>query len=667
MARIPYVGVQSPFGNRGPDNPTPMNADTRGITNGMEAFSGAVMGIGGAAVNVLEQEQMRNQALARAEASNYGLDDQIALDAQADEFTAKLRSGEIPWDQAEQQFAEAVDSREVPEIPGLNDIDKLNFEKFRQRNAFGAKQKFQSVVGQYKKDYGEAQVYGTREKLATFAERPEADPDAIIAQHNALQPLWTQLRGDASKWEKDSAAFKDKVYATSFAARFNTMQDSPEELNKLKGDLSADGYWGQRLGPEKAGTALRQVDSRMTQIRVHKDQQDRKQEKIAKALVDEISGQLEVGQNPGADRLNMAATLSAGFPLIKAQLDEAQAVGAFVTDLMTKPTGEQQAVLAKMRSDLDRDGGTADQYKRVEKVEATVKRRQQFRAENPIEEIERGGFKFPPVDFSQPDQVGIELISRMAGLDSARERNPDLGNYLLKPHEVTQLTESFKKLSPAQQAGFMGSLYQAIDNNDAYNRVMNQVAKKDPMLGYAGRRFGSDMAAGRDPSVGVAVAKGVKLLSEKDSGVVMPKASELGLAFSESFGTAYSNRPDDLKTDMQAVTAYYANATAEAGDIEGAFNQERWDEAVDKVIGKPSVYEGSSVVRPIGMDDEAFQSKASLAVAALAKQHGLNTGFLAPDISLRNVPGKPGYYFLINEQGSTIRTNGKTLGINLNE
>lgn len=668
MAKIPYVGVQSPFGNRGPDNPTPMNADTRGITNGMEAFTSAVMGIGNAAANVVEADMLRDQALARAEASNYGLDDQIALDAKADEFTTKLRSGEIPWDQAEQLFSEAVDSREVPEIPGLNDIDKLNFEKLRQRNAFIAKQKYQSTVGQYKKDYGEAQVYGTREKLMTFAESPDADPDAIIAQGNALRPLWTQLGGDESKWEKDSAAFKDKVNATSFAARFNTMQDSPEQLANLKGELSADGYWGQRLGPEKAGTALRQIDARMTQIRVHKDQQDRKQEKLAEALVNEVSKQLEVGQNPGVERLNLAASMSAGYPLIKAQLDEAQAVGAFVSDLMTKPTAVQQQTISQMRSDLDRDGGTADQYARLDKIEKSVKIRQEFRKNNPIEEIERGGFQYPPVDFSQPDQIGIELATRMAGLDSARERNPDLGNYLLKPHEATQLIESIKKLSPAQQAGYIGSLYNGIGNDDAYGRVMAQVAQKDPILAMAGRRFGSDMAANRDAGVAIGILKGHALLAKKDEGLVMPKASEIGLAFSEAVGTAYANRPDDLRMDVQAVQAYYANATAEAGDVTGEFNQERWNDAMEKVIGKPSVYEGHSVIRPIGMDEESFMQRADLAVSALAKQYNLNTGWLAPDLSLRNVPGKPGFYFLISETGSPVRDeNDNALGINLND
>jgi hypothetical protein len=271
---------------------------------------------------------------------------------------------------------------------------------------------------------------------------------------------------------------------------------------------------------------------------------------------------------------------------------------------------------------------------------------------------------------NDPNAMGVELNARMAASDAARESNPDFGAALMRPEEAEQFNTMIKNATPAQMPVVLGSLYKSAGEK-AYRRVMEQLGMKDPVMATAGIRFAVDMKAGRPPTVAVGIAKGRALLTAKDRTIVMPKDSEISDNFDTSVGQIpglYANRPNDFRNDLQSVKAYYANATAEAGDVSGDFDQKRWNESIKSVLGEPVDFDGIMAFAPAGMEADRFQTLASREIDRLAKLHNFNTGFMAPDIGLRNVEGRPGYYYLVNDEGAMLKDkDGNLIGVNLND
>ncbi len=324
---------------------------------------------------------------------------------------------------------------------------------------------------------------------------------------------------------------------------------------------------------------------------------------------------------------------------------------------------------------MDADGGTAEEYDRLDKIDGVLKRRAESRRNNPFGDPVLSP-SARPLNMNDMGEMGMELEARMAASDAARENNPDFGTALMRPEEAEQFTSMIGKATPAQIPAVLGSLYKA-SGEKVYRRVMEQVGVKDPVIASAGIRFAVDMKAGRPPTVAVGIVKGRALLTAKDKDgkkiavVAMPPDKVIGDSFDTSMGQfpgLYANRPNDFRNDLQSVKAFYANATAEAGDVSGEFNQKRWNESIQAVLGEPIDIEGTKVFTPPGMDAERFELSATRQIAKLAKQYDLNTGFLAPDIGLRNVEGKPGYYYLVNDEGAMLKDkDGNLIGVNLNE
>lgn len=668
MAKIPYVGLNSPFGNRGPDRNTPMNADTRGIGSGLAEATGAIAKIGGAVVDMMEQQRQQDAAIARANASNSALDDQMRLDALTDEHAEKLRTGELTWADADKAYAEAVDTREIPEIAGIGEVDKINYQRVLDRNAFMAKQKWQTTVTGYKREYGASQVFGATEKLLIGANNPASDPDALVQQGAAFRDIWVQTGNKLDTFDKEHARFKADVYDKNYAARLNAVIDNPEGLSTLRQELANEGYWGQRLGPEKANTAMAAIDRRIDSFKADQERNIKKNEKLAETLIGEVSEQVELGQNPGEERLLQAREYAKNYPELAMRLTEAEQTGSVVQQMLAMPATEQRAWVAKERAKLDAGGGTQSQYTRLDRIDATLKRRADARKADPFGDPVLSP-SAEPLQFNNPAAMGAELNARMAASDAARENNPDFGTALMRPEEAVRFTEVIKKTSPEQMPALLGMVYQS-SGEKAYRRVMEQVGITDGVIAQAGIRFVTDLKAGRPPTVAVGIAKGRTLMTAKDSTLAMPEPKAIAAEFDAEMGGKglYANRPNDYRNDLESVKAYYANATAEAGDTSGEMSPQRWRDSLKAVLGEPVDIEGVQVLPPPGMEPDRFEASATRQIQQLTKQYNLNTGFLAPDISLRNIDGKPGYYFLINEDGALIKDDkGNTIGVNLNE
>lgn len=641
---------------------------------GAAALAQGLDNVGDVLQGIAQQKQAQDNALARAEAANRALDDQIELDSSLDDYAVKLQSGEITWADAEAKFDESIAARPVQEIKGLGEVDQVNYKAMLKRNEFGARQKWQSVVGTHKKQYGATQVQSVMDKLLLGAENPAADPDKIIEQGAGTRALWAGTNNNPAEFEPKFSAFSDKVYDKTFAARMNTVIDNPEGLLKLRGELANDGYWGQRLGPEKANTMIGRIDTKIDSIKNDIDRDERKQDKLAEKLVGDVADQLEIGQNPGDDRVLQAAELAGSRPELKARLVEAQQIGAVVNEISGKPRAVQEAWISDQEAQLNANGGTEKEYARLGKIKATLARKSEARQNNPMGDPVLAP-AVGPLNWNDQASVAGELSARLASLEAVREKNPDYGMRLLLPAEAAQLSDAFKKTPPEKLPALMTGLYQG-NGDKVFGLLMEQIGAKDPVIAAAGKRLAADLKAERDPRVASGIAKGYAMLASKEKPIAMPKDAELGTAFATTFGStktgngAYAGRPEDFASDIQAAKAYYANLTGEAGDISGEFDPERWEKAVQDVIGSPVDIEGYQVLPPIGMDPDKFESLADQEINAAIRRNGFNGGVFGNDFALRNVPGKPGLYFLINaDQGGTIvrGKDGKTIGFDLND
>jgi hypothetical protein len=669
-----------PLGDFAQARVTPQAAATRPDMRAMDAGRGAaalaqgIENVGRLIDGVAEQKQAQDQAVARIETARSALQDQVQVRQIADENYQKLINGEIDYSQADTALKEALTARQKPEVKGASVVDRANYSLMLERNEVQELDAWGTRVNGFKKDYGATQVQSVFTMLNEGAANPAMDPDALVKQGGAMRDLWVQMGNDPQQFDSKFQAFQRNVYEANFAANMNGTIDNPAGLLQLREKLANGAYWSERLGPEKAGAMIASIDRKIESIKTDNERDVRKQDKLAEQLVGDVADQVEIGQNPGPERLLQAMEFAKDRPELMLQLQEAKQVGAAVGLILERPRVEQEAWIAEQKSKLQSQGGTEKEYARLGRIETMLNRVAEARENNPFGDpvlAPAAG----PLNFSDPASMGAELGARLASLEAVRESNPSFGMRLLQPAEAAQLTDAFKKTPPEKMAAFMAGLYNA-NGEKVYGLLMEQIGAKDPIMASAGRRLAVDLKAQRDPRIAVGIAKGRALLTAKDKALTMPKDAEIGAAFAEAYGSdkgsngAYAGRPDDFRNDVQSAKAYYANLTAEAGDLSGEFNQDRWDQAIKDVVGTPVDIEGYIALPPIGMEPDKFESAADREIMAAVKRSGLNAGVFGNDFALRNVPGKPGLYFLINaDQGGAIvrGKDGKTIGIDLND
>lgn len=504
-------------------------------------------------------------------------------------------------------------------------------------------------------------VEGSRRRLEGLPDDPEATKaQSSKAYRVAIQ---TQLASDPYKAREMLEARKDRLAAADFMALQTSITNQIEVLDARKErEREQAEARAQRLQDKREAAALRAIDAYDRQIATGIQAPDDFYVKLADAT--------RGTSQEGAFRERIQQEIE-------------------VRKVATLPPDQQRAYVQKLEAAQQRDGATVTQQANLARMKRSIESNLQLLRYAPlVYDANRTGQSVQPIDVNallqgNADGVQAQIAERMVDLTAIRKRyGAEAGNSPLLPQEASALASAVAQATPKQVAHLFGTLNSAINDPDAYRAVMQQIAPDSPVRALAGIIYvrqkpawqggvinGAPGANAGD--VAVKLLRGEALLNPgkaaggedgKGGAFKMPPPTDMDKRIADAVGDAFAGRPNDYRTALQAVRAYYAAASADAGDMTGDVDTDRLRESVRAVIGEPARVGGRDVIPPWGMDADTFEDLADLYIEARFKAAGIkNPG----GTGLMNVRGRDGVYVLIRGMEPLTDKRGQPLIIRI--
>ena len=327
-----------------------------------------------------------------------------------------------------------------------------------------------------------------------------------------------------------------------------------------------------------------------------------------------------------------------------AQYTAIQQLGHDMNSMKAMPPAQISALIDSYRRDADPNKpGYELATKRLNTLVEAADRINQARQSDPIAyamQTNLGGAK--PLNFDDPKQFGVELARRQ-GVASTMQSTYGAPYTLLSKAEAQTLAAGFDKMTTEQKLGYLKTIKSSLSDPAAYRAVMGQVAPDSPVTAMAGmilskqspmvirNTFTPDQWL-QQRDVAGQILEGEALLNPSKSAKAgdgkgkefpMPKEQDLRDQFTSAVGKAFAGDPRGADFAFQAVKAYYAGASARAGDVSGQTDSGRLKEAIIAVTGGVSDINGKGeVVRPWGMSERDFKDKSAAAFTKAMAANG---------------------------------------------
>lgn len=682
-----------PVGNYGYGAGTAPVQNTR-IGNPGDPVGRALVGLGQQVTQIAEQKDAEQDALARVRAANALSAHEIELAKARQQFDEEVRTGVVPFEQAEAEWGARSQKLKPMKPPaGMDPELSLRYEEGLRGQQERANLGVRDVVIDARRSAfrSEAQkALDNNEILASTTGKTEE----VIARNNAV---YTTLRAsgmDEAQAQEIVTNSNRRVWTNEALGRINGAGDIAT-LQAIDNDLTADdGRYTPHMEPDRRLALSNQVKARIAQIenRVQQDI-DRREAKAATA----VKGFLDftmTGIPASPEFVAQTAELVKGTSQEPA-FQQAIAVQGEVQNVLRLSPAEQRTYIQKAEAALTTNGGTPEQAARLRTLRTAVDANDKLMRETPLIWSERRtGKPVPPIDMQalQSGDVGAlsrTLNERIATLTGLRSRHgAQIKMAPLLPQEVELFSAALRKGSYQDRANFFGMVSKALpmDPNGrmAYNAVISQLAPDNPVVGYAGAMAGKRDSAGKPISMAVGTKTinseqvSLRLLRGRDllfpttenGGKGNPYPIPSSKMFSDDFktrvGNAFSPSPESFGPALESVRAYYAAEAAEDGDTDAtALDADRMDRAVAAVMGNKVAVNGGVVFAPWGMTAEDFEEKADAQVRqafasgeAFAEQYdffGWDANNTSVGLDDFQIIAAPGGYHLVDSVGVYVR------------
>lgn len=602
----------------------------------MAAAGRAISGAGETMSQVREREVSEARALARAKAQNAVFDDELALREIVLDIEARVTDGTLPYEQAQDELRARLEERETPDVPDLDEVGRVNFERGLARNRAAVASTVERVVKSARRADHKAQIIGIRDRLGKFASDPNADVDKLVAAGAELRES-AMAAGLGATFDKEHQDFADRVYRDNANARLVASRDSLDGLAALERDLTQDGgrYHG-KMDASAVNTILTSIQVRRAQLEAKAEAAARKGEAAAarvlttfeQQIASTIPAPLEVMQE-WTDTV-----MQQGTPEQQAEFRELLQSEVEVRQMLSRPPAEQRAALVELQARQRTEGATVRQQANARRLEAAVERNLKDLREQPLVAYQRQtGETIPLLDMQAlvSGDVGTirgQLAARMDTIAAMRKQyGPEVGDAPLLPQEASALSAALEQAGPRQAAEFFGRLATVMEDRSMYRAAMQQIAPDSPVRAFAGMIFAEQRSTtvragglfrgavkaeagdvARTMLEGEALLNKSKAVKAEDGkgAFPMPPPSHFTFELESLVGSAFAGRPEAYAVAEQAVRAYYAGSAARAGDVSGELDSKRLREAVRAVLGEPVDVGGADVFPPWGMDEGDF-------------------------------------------------------------
>lgn len=599
--------------------------------------------------NSMASEEAREaEGLARAKAANAQLDYELQVGDVQRKLEDDVAIGNVPYAEAASRYQEAVGKIEAPAIAGLTPDLQLAYGRGLERTRTAGQLSVDRVVRTARRADFKGQYDQTLDKLEKIGGMPGADIAAVIARAEAVVPLAKQAGLSEAVIGKSLQGFKDRVWTSQATQRAIFAREDPAALKTLETDLSSsDGFYADKLDPEKRNALLSQV---MTRQQTLQDRAERAADRID-AKAQRVLGQIDrqiASAVPATPEMwtAWADSMKGASPDVRAEFDQRVAEEKEVQKVLRMPTAQQQTYLQKAEAELATAGGTVQRKENLARTRSAIEAAQKQLDETPLLfNASREGGEVEPLNLaalaSPADawEVGAQLQNRAATIDSMRKRyGSQVQMAVLLPQEVQALSEQLKQGTSTQQAQMLAQLRTATMDDKVFNAAMKQLAPEQPVVAYAGMLatreraqvtlqkhwFKDDEAAsGRD--VAATMLEGNRLLQGKgDSKFPLPPEKEFRDQFTRDTGALFAGRPGAADVAMQAVRAYYTGQSAADGDHSAEVNSDRMKKAITAALGEVVDVNGrGEVLAPWGMGSDTFEDQAEQAFTESARAAGL--------------------------------------------
>lgn len=643
MARIPLGG----FGVLGGNAQAPV-AHSRADTRGIGAEFGALADLAGTAGDVaqgvqqIQAEERRRQqeaddAFARARVANSLADHELRSRGLVDSLTSRVETGDLDYRELETRFDEEVADLGDPDVAGLDLPDAERVTGAYRRNVEAARLSLRVVGEKARRQEGKSNVVGVLDSMDKLAGDPSADVDKLAERARALRDVWVKAGLDPSQFDSTVQSRVDKWWAGHAIRRANLGRDDAGALAALAKDLTEDGgYYSTRLDVDKRNAILGQVLGAQARLENKAAHAADKREADAGRAINEMDQQIASGIQATPEMwvgwLDRAKGTSR-----EAEAQERVKEEVEVQRVLSLPPSQQDAYVQERRAALLAAGGTVRQGAHLDRIEATVKKTKELMRTAPLLYLQqRTGDKIEMLDMgalAQGDVAALapQIAERMKSLATLRRQtNGEAGNAPLLPQEAQALTTALGGLTPRQQVQVFGGLRRAFADDAAYMGAMQQIAPDSPVRAFAGVIYAKQRDTTVDPGgwfrdptrinagdvartllEGEAIlnkTKGDQAADGKGGGFKMPPDADLRGTVTELTGAAFAGRSSVFEQAYQAVRAYYAGASSEAGDFGGEVDDQRARQAVRAVLGESVDVNGKGdVFPPWGMGGDAFE------------------------------------------------------------
>lgn len=287
-----------------------------------------------------------------------------------------------------------------------------------------------------------------------------------------------------------------------------------------------------------------------------------------------------------------------------------------------------------------------------------------------------------PQAYAQQHQLGPQVSLDLSQATQPAQVTQTLGDGLKQQiNTARMMTQTrqvpFKPLSDPQ-AAYLGAWMNQADPNAVVgalkgistassdpmetNAVLAQLRQNTPVIAKAGTL----LANGDQTDTPALLVQGNQLLKQKGAAQeYVGKPEAFSQAFSQALPGAYAGSPAVAAQDQQATMAMYAQLSSMAGRTAdgGVIDPKIMKDAITRVIGPTTNFNGQTTIVPPNMDADQFNMSLHQHWDQLMSKNGINPEDVGiGDVTLRRI--SPTEYAVMHGNGPLKNANGQPAFIN---
>ncbi|MEY0554626.1 hypothetical protein AB7334_00540 [Providencia rettgeri] len=292
-------------------------------------------------------------------------------------------------------------------------------------------------------------------------------------------------------------------------------------------------------------------------------------------------------------------------------------MGADIATVQYLSPQAQASLLESKKPKGDYDA--ANNYKRYDTLARAIDTVNKVRATDPIQfSIDRQ--QVNQLDFSSIQNFTNSLTQRSSTVGDI-SKNYQTPLTVFSAQEEAVLSQLMEKAPASQKIEYLDAIRQGLKNNESYTAALRQVSKSDTSLAVAGvimskptqltveyNRMSSDVVVSSQQAAQLIVQGSTARKSGKD--FVLPKDTELREEFADFVGDVFAGDIDGANSAYEVAKDAYAGMMAKNGNINGEYDKDIWQQAINIATGGIYDFNGRGrVMLPWGMDSDTFKNQ----------------------------------------------------------